>query len=123
MNATTGGNAMRFDFRNYEVDAISDLVCAGRNEDGEKIQDEAWYVRATDAAGRRVMNIHFRGRNRQGELDAAVVVARIRAAERVLDPAHWEPLPPVYGSTAYVEDDGEGELREFEAELDRQENW
>ena len=114
---------MGFDFRNYEVAARSDLVYAGRDEDGGEIHDASWYILAADANGRQMVNIHFQGRNRQGGLDAEVVVARIRAADRALDPAHWEPTRPMYGSTAYIEDDGDGEQRAFEAEQDRQEGW
>lgn len=126
----------------YDFDVASDLYDTGaRNEDGEKIVGEVFYVIATDSAGRRFVHNHsFLSLQRRATTDAErndpyapeftfdvdrdagakaqALRDRIAAAEWI-DSRYWAEGRPAYGSDAYVRGGWERELIEWEKEIDQ----
>lgn len=99
------------------IAAVSDVVLSPyRNEDGERVELLAHYVRAEFADGSRVAH----ERSFDTEAEAEALVARIEAAGRRINLDHWRSMPPMYGSVAYQNGGGLAEMQ-WEADLDRAE--
>lgn len=98
-------------------------VYLGRHpEDGEAVVRDRFVVVAQDARGARVAHrVVF-----EDSAGADALAARVRAAGRALDLAHWTPTDPEYGSEAYQADEADlvaKEQADEEAGLDYADPW
>jgi hypothetical protein len=104
---------------------FSELVVYGRTEDGEEYTGERYFVVAQDEYGTRLAHHHtFPGCEvsfhpeegfpifrdvREKAVDAGErLVNRIVAAGGIRDRAQWSPIPPAYGSHAFMETNAYG---------------
>lgn len=96
-------------------------VCVGRSEDGEDIIADVFNVVAEAADGSRVVHFHAFpsgdwvntpagqafARHSEGEVRARALADRVSAhleAGGRLNPDHWAPTEPAYGSEAWRRD-------------------
>lgn len=110
----------------------SDLYHAGRNEDGELVEGERFFVVATFEDGHRLAHNHaftsletrydpdegvefFVARRAEAEREANALCDRIRA-HGAINQEHWTPWFPEYGSAAYSDADAKAWERRVDEE-------